>query len=660
MYFAIRQLVLWPQNEAFEPRTLAFRRDCVNLVTGRSGTGKSAILAIIDYVLGSGKCAIPVGLIRGCTSWFGLVVDMGYSFMLVARAEAGGTAGSCSYHLTFHESPPDIPSRLNKNSTLSAFKSAMDRAAGLPDVDMDHGDTGRGFLARPGFRDLASFNHLPQYIVANPRALFFKADSASHRQRLINVFPLVLGATNSEAMLAEHELAALDKEVRKIELEVAARKRAADAWQGEAFGLFWRAQELGLIGEDVPLPSNTAGCVQHLSAIPGRVSASVPEVGPRPGATEAAIRRLAGLRGREREITRELSDVRAQLKQIMGLRQSLADYDDSLQRHSGRVVGAGWFAKKLGAEGKCPVCDSVHSKARIRLAELERAAEELARMPASNVAKVSGLESTQKGLQASSRELETQLREVRVQRREAEGEFGGRGLQSMEAVQRFVGRLEQALHNLEAIDGDAELIRRLEELRQRQASLRSVVDPGRKERKLESALREVDFIIREVARDLELERAGDDISLSIKDLSLRFFDKRIGRQDFLWELGSGENWMGYHIATAAALHRVFGGNEECGVPGFLVVDQPSQVYFPQGYPADDAYVSADLKGIRRVFERLGREVVESKHGLQIIVVEHADLEVLKDTAPIHLVADWHALDSGGLIPDHWIQHSSEQ
>ena len=64
MYFQIRQIVLWPRKGGLEPRVVYFQPGTVNVITGASQTGKSAIVPIIDYCLGSGKCSIPVNVIR--------------------------------------------------------------------------------------------------------------------------------------------------------------------------------------------------------------------------------------------------------------------------------------------------------------------------------------------------------------------------------------------------------------------------------------------------------------------------------------------------------------------------------------------------------------------------------------------------------------------
>jgi hypothetical protein len=55
----------------------------------------------------------------------------------------------------------------------------------------------------------------------------------------------------------------------------------------------------------------------------------------------------------------------------------------------------------------------------------------------------------------------------------------------------------------------------------------------------------------------------------------------VARSDFLWEIGSGANWLAYHVATTLALQKFFLTEPHHAVPGLLIYDQPSQVYFPQ-------------------------------------------------------------------------------
>ncbi|MCL6612373.1 MAG: DUF3732 domain-containing protein [Peptococcaceae bacterium] len=75
------------------------------------------------------------------------------------------------------------------------------------------------------------------------------------------------------------------------------------------------------------------------------------------------------------------------------------------------------------------------------------------------------------------------------------------------------------------------------------------------------------------------------------------------REDFLWEIGSGANWMGHHIATLLALHDHLAGLNWNAVPQFLVIDQPSQVYFPDKLQkqSKEDYLPEDILKVQKIF-----------------------------------------------------------
>ena len=90
MLFQLKKLLLWPRFVDAEPRSLDFEIGAVNVITGASKTGKSAIIPIIDYCLGSDRCAIPVNTIRNsCSSGLGLLVETAVGERLIARREPG-------------------------------------------------------------------------------------------------------------------------------------------------------------------------------------------------------------------------------------------------------------------------------------------------------------------------------------------------------------------------------------------------------------------------------------------------------------------------------------------------------------------------------------------------------------------------------------------
>lgn len=157
------------------------------------------------------------------------------------------------------------------------------------------------------------------------------------------------------------------------------------------------------------------------------------------------------------------------------------------------------------------------------------------------------------------------------------------------------------------------------------------------------------------------------VKLDKQELTLSFSKLDDGKKEYLWEVGSGENWMGYHIATFLAIHEYVShpSREYLPVFNFLVIDQPSQVYFPSA-AAGANQLDADKEGLtqlrrsrdadfiatRRIFEILSEGLTATNHKCQIIVLEHADDNIWGKVPNTVEVANWKPRDAG-LIPASW-------
>ena len=64
----IIEMVLYGYNG--KVRKLPFSIGSVNIITGRSKSGKTAVGDIIDYCLGGNSCNIADGVVRETVSWW--------------------------------------------------------------------------------------------------------------------------------------------------------------------------------------------------------------------------------------------------------------------------------------------------------------------------------------------------------------------------------------------------------------------------------------------------------------------------------------------------------------------------------------------------------------------------------------------------------------
>ena len=98
MPLQIKEIVLY--SATGDRRRLRFNANRVNIITGKSGTGKSAIVPILDYCLGRTTFTIPEGVIRDEVAWYGVLlrVSEGTNLFIAKPApapDANSQSGAC-------------------------------------------------------------------------------------------------------------------------------------------------------------------------------------------------------------------------------------------------------------------------------------------------------------------------------------------------------------------------------------------------------------------------------------------------------------------------------------------------------------------------------------------------------------------------------------
>lgn len=103
MSFTIRAIVIYSHTGA--QRVVPFKAHGLNIITGKSKTGKSAIIDIVDYCLGRGSFNVAEGAIRKKVAWFGLHIAKGSDDVFIARDNPGpgASTGSKVYLLSCTE-----------------------------------------------------------------------------------------------------------------------------------------------------------------------------------------------------------------------------------------------------------------------------------------------------------------------------------------------------------------------------------------------------------------------------------------------------------------------------------------------------------------------------------------------------------------------------
>lgn len=652
MHFQLLKVILWPRAGG-EPRVVKFEPNMVNVISGASKTGKSSVIPIIDYCLGSEKCAIPVGVIREACSWFGVLVDTLEGQKLLARREPGGL--KASHEMLLLEGPVvEVPSTItDKNQNVDYVKAVLNRLSGLSNLQFEPG-TDERFKSRVSFRDLMAFLFQPQNIVANPDVLFFKADTTEHREKLKTIFPYVLGAVSPELLQTRHDLDRLSRLLRRKEGELKARRETGAAWEREGFAWARLAIEYGLLPAHTVVPDDWPSTVDLLRKA---LSSDTRSATPTLAAMDVIMRRLTELRAVESKLTMELNQSRQRLHELRRLDESSDEYRDGLRIQRDRLGLSAWI-RDLASEHPAAVLEPSEA-GRARVDQLCQALEgiELRLRSYPGVAESLGKE-TQRQRQAVDTVL-SNLSAVRTEIRSLEGQSdeARRVTTRGEEVSRFLGRLQEALRLYEAADTSSELNQEVLMLREEVDRLAKLVSEHEIGRKLENALNTIQEISGRLIPQLDGEWPDAPIRLVIQDLTVRVI--RETRDDFLWEIGSGANWLAYHVALSLALQGYFLRLPQHPVPALLIYDQPSQVYFParRARPEseeelDPTWENEDVVAVRKVFALFDHIIMKTNGRLQIIVLDHANEEVWGGLENVHLVEEWRGK---GLVPDSWVK-----
>jgi len=655
MYFQLRKLILWPRTNA-APRVVEFQPGKVNVISGASKTGKSAVVPIIDYCLGSDKCAIPVGVIREHCSWFGILIDTVEGQKLLARREPGDQKDTGDMFIL--EAPQlEIPAIIGgKTTNVDTVKAMLNRLSGLSSLDFEPGAEAT-FKARPSFRDLMAFTFQPQNIVANPDVFFFKTDLTEHKEKLKTLFPYVLGAVTAEILQARFELDRLNRNLRRKEAELRELVNSSSAWRLEAQSWIRQAIELGLLSSDQLISDDWNSILDVLRTVIANPVVPNPSL----AGIDVALNRLQVLRAEESEVAISLTEHRNRLNELRRLLESSQAYGGALRVQRDRLSLSEWI-RQLSEQNRATDADPITSISSTGADRLNSLCDALAALEVRLRSHPSFSDALDKEMLRQRAATETVLERLSAIRQEAN--LLERSSQEAQEVrnkydrtERFVGRLDQALRLYDRADQSTGVRDEIAALRSRIVDLQAIVSDAEIRRKLRNALNRVEAAASGCVARLDAEWPDAPVRLIVEELTVKVI--RGNRDDYLWEIGSGANWLAYHIAMTLALQRFFLEEPHHPVPAMLVYDQPSQVYFPKTAArpdeiADVAWRNQDVLAVRKIFALLSEEVLTAKGRLQVIVLDHADEDVWGNLPGVQLTEEWRIK---ALVPADWIPQS---
>ncbi|MGF6761435.1 Skp family chaperone for outer membrane proteins [Paraburkholderia sp. GAS33] len=617
----------------------------VNVVTGRSSTGKSALIEIFDFCFGSSEFTVPMGVITERAHLYFTAMKVGSVAIVLARQANSSRA--------FIKEERDLE-RVREAQFLSteyfekefflphdAFLKEVKRFFGLDITDLDEDLEARRRrrfeqkLPTPSVRSFTSFMLQHQNLVANKHAIFYRFEEREKREQAIDHLKIFLGFVDQEYFVKQQQLNELERQIRTLERLLPKRQDVIQATQKELKATL--SEYEAIAGTPLGIDIDSA-CRNPRAALQIVATKRVELVAD----SDGHVRRRQQIEFARSEATQRLRQKQIELSNVI----SSIDFAQRYA-YSNRNTLVPTRAELQADE--CPFCHSQSHVVEESANALSDAIHWLNTELAQSSYRLESFEGERSRIERELAAIRSEVAEHSAQLKMADDQLAKLGRQKgqYELSVEVKVRVEQALKNLaKAIGHDADS--ELTSLRIREQQLREEIkgnfDIRSKLEQAESRIREILAILGD---RFEFEDSYQPIRLRF---SLDTFDLWHETPDrkkvFLRSMGSGANWLSCHLTLFLALHRYFCElGDECHIPPILFLDQPSQVYFPSILDGGESFspveiakkdmsrsaerpVDDDVRAVTNLFDALVsycQETYEATNIMpQIIVTDHAD------------------------------------
>ncbi len=618
MIFQIINIVVYGTNN--EKRSIELKPNCVNVITGQSKTGKSALTHIVDYCLGRKECNVPAGVIRKNVAWYAIKLQTSTGEIFIARKnpDVGKESSEDIYFVRGSDIALPEADALVKNANLETLNTLLSQSLGI--ADYSHKPK-PGQTRKTGNADIGKalfYCFQEQSEVDDQKFLFHRQGEPFIPQSIKDYLPFFLGAITDDYIQGKEELRKLKRKLKVLEGKISENERLRGNNFEQAYALINEAKNVGLIHQSVALPETWHAIGSILKeALSKQIESQVGD--PDENLLNKLFDKQHVLRSKYRAASEELSS-------YINLKKTSGGYGAEIKEQNARLESIGLFSADVEGHS-CPLCSSALQD----------------EIPAVGAIKAS-LASTKHQLEAVTNETphldkliqatEEACDHIRVEMAEVKTSIISlqktnerlSALRDQNArVAMVKGRLSLYLEHMPEgeVDFSTE-IKKADTLKLQILKLEEDLDDDALTERISSALSVISSKITNLAQHLGIEHSDSPMRLDLKKLTV-VADTEDGPIP-MPKMGSGETWVGLHLVTHLALHNWF-VKKSRPVPQFLFLDQPSQAYFPPDTSAETVKNETDAGNPdRQSVIKMFQLVVSETQNFQIVITEHADIQ----------------------------------
>ncbi|OMR74956.1 DUF3732 domain-containing protein [Burkholderia pseudomallei] len=623
-------------------RAVPFRRG-LNVVSGDSKTGKSTLIEILDYCFGADECSVPDGVVRSKVAWYGVLLhlgDAGRAFV-ARRAPSPPAKSTEDIFLQMGAEKLKLPSakQLRKTTNLEGLIAQLTSWVGIKETlhVPPPGQTRRALSTN--IRHALAFCLQTQNEIDQKGYLFHGAADNFVSQALKDSLPYLLGAVGEDQMAKRYELKVCRDKLRSIDRTLRELEDIRGKGNERASSLLTEARLVGLT-ELVQSESWQAAVAELKRIAESPIGRNQP-----PLADEDEFARLSSERA---SLQDQIRSKRHAIDTARAFENHGLEFEQEVQEQARRLGLVDLFSSERTAHA-CPLCrQSLQEQEIDSVANLQLFYNDLLEHSTAVRTSTPHIQAAIETYESEVSALRDRLSVVRMQLN-AIRENDQRLQKYHDDAARsalVVGRISLYLESLpeETDTGGMHLER--DRLAGICKDLEAALSHQLMAERLESILGRINPAISEHAETLKLEFSDSPVRFDVRNLTV-IADTLDGPVP-LKRMGSGENWVGYHLVVHLALHEWF-AQKNRPVPNFLMIDQPSQAHFPADSGNGTKKKDIDRATVRRMYELMAQSSSVEGREYQVIVTDHADFD--DPEFQKHVRHRWR--DGEKLIPEDW-------
>jgi len=625
-------------------RTIGLRQDDVTILTGRSGTGKSAIIEAIDYCLGSESCDLPYFVRRRAIGvavhWTDGSVDM-----LVGRVVPDGGKGTEKMFVQTGAglALPSSFDRMQGPAPRATAKKLIERAFKMADIEDADADE-KWTVGKATVRHITPYLYLTADVIISKSKLLHDFDDPDKVRDLKATMPYFLQAVDQETVLIQRKLRRLEAAYGRLERQSKSQQKSRSLVTERALALLTQASGVGLIDAPSPEASEPELLALLREITDFDIRRTDVELGDQLGPLEEARKQAVRLVSSKRE---ERNALRGLVKDSSGFETTVSEQYQKLG-----LVGH----LNLDA-GVCPVCQNpsevgteIANSISSSLSIIEQEVASVRQVAPELIEQLEQAEADLKSTNARIQEIERQIRSA-IQQNDALK----RADDVAQARAMTIGRVEQFLET--TVEDFQQPSISLGDLQSQIEALRDLVDPHALRDKIAHAENMVSNYSSEMLAQLPSTEPLTGARMQfLADGRIRVIESVRQRSLNMVEVGSDQNYLAIHLALLFGLHKHF-EQVSSPVPGLLVIDQISRPYYPKDEKAEDERDLSEMKddddrrAMKQIVDFIFAETARAA-GLQVLLIEHAFMA--NDARYVDATVErWTKENGQKLIPDDW-------